>query len=168
MTIVVEEGTGNPLANSYVSSEFASEYLLLDPKKLDWELVDDEIAENMLILASEMLDLQYNWHGTKTNPDSGLRFPRTGLVNRDGVPYPSDQVPVAIKKATAQLAYHMNQNDPLPAMAGTGISRLRVDVIDIRFDHDTHIHPFPPIVRALAGEFGSLSKNRRVHQVYAV
>jgi hypothetical protein len=77
-------------------------------------------------------------------------------------------VPVAIQKATAALAYYINQTDPLPALAGTGISRLRVDVIDIRFDHTSHTHPFPPVVRAFAGEFGNLSQNRRVHQVYAV
>ena len=168
MSIVVEDGTGNPLANSYTSEEFADGYLLLDPKKLDWDIVDPESKENLLILASESLDLQFNWYGTKTHIDSGLRFPRTGLVTRDGIAYPNDTVPVAIQKATAQLAYHINQNDPMPALLGAGISRLRVDVIDIRFEHGSTAHPFPPIVLALASEFGSLSKTRRVNQVYAV
>lgn len=168
MTLIVETGTGNPLANSYTTEEFADGYLLLDPKKLDWDILDGEGKENLLILASESLDLQFNWYGTKTFIDSGLRFPRTGLVTRDGIAYPNDTVPVAIQKATAQLAYHINQNDPMPALTGAGISRLRVDVIDIRFDHSATAHPFPPIVLALASEFGSLSKTRRVNQVYAV
>lgn len=168
MTLVVETGSGNPLANSYTTVEFADGYLLLDPRKSDWEFMDDDSKENLLILSSEFIDLQFNWYGSKTHIDSGLRFPRTGLVTRDGASYPSDAVPTAIQKATAQLAYYINSNDPMPALSGIGIDRLRVDVIDIRFNHNAQAHPFPPVVLALASEFGILSKTRRVNQVYSV
>jgi hypothetical protein len=166
--MIVEDGTGLPAANSYCDVDFADEYLLLDPKKADWAILIDDTKEALLILGSEALDLQFIWNGIKTYANSGLRFPRTGIFGRDGQEFPGDEIPTNIKKATAEMAYFINTNNPMPFATGAGISRLRVDVIDIRFDSSTRTHPFPPKVLALAGEFGVPPKYSRVNQIAAI
>lgn len=167
-SLVPEDGTGLTDANSYCTLEFANDFLALDTRKHDWFLLDDTHRENLLMVAAETLDNYYTWVGAKAVATSGLSFPRTGVYDREGTELASDSVPVQLQKANAILAHFLKDNDPFEIAVGSGISRLKVDVIDIRFDKNLLAHPLPLQVRSLCGMLGRLPDRRKVQQIPVV
>lgn len=158
---VVEDGTGLSNATSFCSLDFADTFLTLGGKRLEWMIMPTTSREEFLIQASYLLDEQYKWKGQRTVSTSGLRWPRSGVRDRDGIPFDQNEIPLSLQKATAVLAYHLSRGFELQGTPGAGLTRLRVDVIDLRFDHKTAEHPFPAEIRSLLGEIGTLPTGRK-------
>lgn len=135
--MVVEDGTGLTNSNSYVTLQEAEDYLSIKSASA-FEIWDAEIdQENFLMLATRLLDQRANFQGSKTVQASALRWPRTGVSDRDGISLAYDEVPPAIKAATIEIAYHLlSQNvDPsLPTQKSDGqIASIKADVVEIKY-----------------------------------
>lgn len=97
-TLIVETGTGNPDANSYVTASFVRDYLegrgVVVP-------ADDKLIP-LIIQAADYMECIPRYAGRKTNYEQALQYPRTGVrIDRQGVPI--DAIPVALQRAQAQL-----------------------------------------------------------------
>lgn len=104
-TLIVETGSGNPDANSYVPADFVRNYLegrgVVAP-------ADDKLIP-LIVQAADFMECIPRYKGRKTNPDQALAYPRAGLRS-NGQPLPEDSIPAQLKKAQAQLVMDQVQS----------------------------------------------------------
>lgn len=98
VTIIVEDGSCVPNANSYIDVEYATQYL----EDRGLTVPAEGKLKPMLINAMDFMESLNRYKGKRTNQDQELQFPRSGLYS-DGVEIPGNTIPVAIKRAQAQL-----------------------------------------------------------------
>lgn len=103
MALIIENGTGLPDANSYVSIEEADAYL--GARNLtNWTGQSEEVKEAALINATDYLNLTYGHRiaGIPLSIAQSMIFPTTRYL----------VVPTQVKKATMELAYY-SLSEPL-------------------------------------------------------
>ncbi|MFM7009113.1 MAG: DnaT-like ssDNA-binding protein [Betaproteobacteria bacterium] len=161
--MVVEDGTGLSNANSYVTLQEAEDYLSIKSASA-FEIWDAELdQENYLMQATRVLDQRAHFTGYKTVSTSALRWPRSGVSDRDGVSLSYDVIPNPIKAATIEIAYHLlSQNiDPsLPTQTSDGqISSIKADVIEIKYVSGTAgpVNHFPLGINSILQGLGSIA-----------
>ena len=133
-TLVVETGAGLSNSNSYVTVAEADTYLSTNKYYSAWADYDDEDKANVLIIASRLIDSYMNWFGTKTVESSAMRWPREGVYSLDGVEISSVSIPQNLKNAVCEFAYTQYSTNREQESGSLGISELKVDVIELKFD----------------------------------
>ena len=127
MALVVEDGTGLPTANSYLSVATADAY--------HTEICNEGWGggqtkkEAALIRATRWIDQHFDFlggrivlgDGTVTNLPQALNWPREGVVHEEGFAISPDTVPTEIVQATAEVALAvMDYGDLEPSAAPGG------------------------------------------------
>ena len=82
--MIVENGTGLPNADSYVSVEFADSYFSARGVS-EWTALTQAKKEQALIRATDFIDSIYQWYGKKATSEQALRFPRVNLTDYEGM-----------------------------------------------------------------------------------
>jgi len=140
-TIIVEDGSIVPNANSYVSAAELTTYasnrgitLTLPP-------------ETLLIRAMDYIEsLQYQ--GYRVSQDQPLQWPRY-CVYVDKCLIDSDVIPMQLKNALMQTAISIDEgNDPLATQTQT-VKRERVDVIEVEYMDGSSSAPIIKTVNAM-------------------
>ncbi len=104
MPIIVEDGTGKDLAESYASVEDLNAYgTAYNPPA---ERVDDVEKERALRRATLWIDASYQgrWKGRRATALQALAWPRVGAVDPEGFPITSHAVPRGVVHATIEVA----------------------------------------------------------------
>jgi len=102
MALIVEDGTGLPDSDSYISLTDARSYAAAYGVTLP---TDDTAAEVALRQGAAYVDMQEGcFTGTRLNETQALAWPRYGAVNAYGFAIPSDSVPAAMKYAQVYAA----------------------------------------------------------------
>lgn len=107
MALIVEDGTGLPLAESYVSLADANTYVLARGLTFPITGGDTALAEAALRRASTWLDgyTLPRLCGLRTKlRGQGLQWPRVGVTDREGNGILADEIPVEIINATIEAA----------------------------------------------------------------
>lgn len=104
ITLVIEDGTGLPHANSYITVDEAKAYAESRGVTLG---TDDSIAAN-LVLAADYMETTGPYKGFVYSDMQGLEFPR-----RERAGGPSLGVPEKVKKAQAQLLLDIKESGAL-------------------------------------------------------
>lgn len=161
MELIVEDGTGLLDATSYVSVNEADDYLSVRPNYNVWDLAENQ--EELLMWATRLLDQRTSWQGFKQVEGSALRWPRYGAKDRDGMLVPYDSVPVPVKSATIEIAFHLlTQNvDPSAPISTSGeIKRVKADVVEVEYFEGTAratTNYFPVGINDILFGLGSIS-----------
>jgi len=100
----VETGAGLENSTSYCSLLVADGYNARHVDGDSWEFRDDAEKEILLQAATTMIQDGVSWFGRRTRRTQALDWPRTGLCDRDGWTVPSNEIPLAVSYATAELA----------------------------------------------------------------
>lgn len=118
MTIIVEDGTGRPDAESYVSVEGANSYHLNRGNAAWAGLASDTVREQMLRRATDYMEQAYagQWKGDRATDTQALSWPRSGVVVH-GYSVASDVVPLAVQRACAELALRAISGDLSPDLS---------------------------------------------------
>jgi hypothetical protein len=101
MALIVEDGTGDPDANSYVSQADASAYLALMGVTL-WAALTSDEKDAKLIMAKLLVDdgATYIYDGDRVGTEQSGEWPRLGATyGRTGPEVPSDTIPPEIRRA---------------------------------------------------------------------
>jgi hypothetical protein len=125
MALVVEEGLGEPLANTYMLQVDFELYA----ETLNWDIsaYSDEQIESALIQGTRAIDNWVKYPGVKTwGSEQGLFWPRkagwieygvfvndpymTNITDAEGLIIDVDEIPRPILQATAEAAYRELQN----------------------------------------------------------
>lgn len=133
--IIVEDGSGVPNANSYVT---VTEYrAYATPRGVSLPVSDAEV-ETQLILATDYLE-SLSWLGMPTYDDQALTWPRDEI--RIGCSLiADDMIPNKIKLAQMQLAIQVNAGiDLMPSVAGGTASIVREKVGPLETEYATSL-----------------------------
>ena len=110
MSIVVEDGSNVPGANSYVSLEDARLILVSLGQNLN---IDDDIAEQQILNGSRYIEaFRQNFKGWKAISSQVMQWPRSGVVI-DESPIDPDVIPQDLIDAQVFAAYEYAQGQTL-------------------------------------------------------
>lgn len=161
LTLVVEDGTGLTTANSYVTRAEASEILEANILAFPtWSALSGDAQDATLIYATRYLDARARWEGVKTFSASALRWPRTGVVDRDGETVADNVVPFQVKQATAELARFLAVTDLANFRGQDGLKQITADVVTLIFNEDYRLPKMPSEIQFLIQGLGSVAGNR--------
>jgi hypothetical protein len=166
MTLIVEDGTGLPNAESYISVASASIYFSARGNTL-WPS-DVPTCEAALRLATDyMLGLyRMRWDGFRTSQTQALDWPRSFVPRPDlvggyyGYPnyYATNVVPIEVQQACAELALRYIVNGDLaPDIAHEDVTTsVKVGPIEIQYAPGASpLVTFTAVNRKLAPFFGT-------------
>lgn len=161
--LIVENGTGRPDANTYVTLEQAKQYFI--GRRLHssaWTAATTAQKQTALRQASMLLDAEFTWGGLPLKEDQGLSWPRVNAFDRNGRRR-DGEVPKEVKSATCELAFYLLQEERLLARQGVGLKRLRVDVIEFEYSEKGGTSPetFPSYVARMVHGLGQAVRGRR-------
>lgn len=167
MAITVEDGTGLSTADSYATVAEADAYFDIIPGFSEtWSDLSATTKENWLKLSTRVLDARTNWEGTKYVEDSALRWPRSGVVDRDGISVATTVVPTPVKHAVFELVRILEAEDITSGQDIERLKFLKVDVLELEYqegDSQSRIPDYIDYVLAGLGNFlsgGRMTFNR--------
>ena len=112
--------------------------------------------EAALVWASRILDYTFDWSGDKYTIEQAMRWPRWAVLDRDGQLFDSNEIPVELKNAASELARLLITTDRSAESGTEGLSKLKVDVIELTFDKLDRIDTIPDEVYQMISHLGSL------------
>lgn len=145
---IVEDGTAKTDAVSLCSLEDANDYHA-KRGNATWATLTSGLRQTLLVKATDYLQQVYRmrWKGVRVSATQALDFPRNFMEREDyeastingyqmlggNYYYPSDDVPVEVINACAELAYKANSETLAPDLSRATI-REKVDVIEVEYD----------------------------------
>lgn len=125
MAIIVEDGTGKPDANSFVSVDEFKEYA--EARGVDSGKYNDAaISSNLLLGAEYITALEPKFQGFRSNVEQGLAFPRVN-VSYNGQSVSPVSVPRAVK--LAQMSAAMSAIEGLKLFPTADAAPIKEDTI---------------------------------------
>ena len=110
--------------NSYSSIDDANTYHSERLHNSEWSDADNAVRESALVWASRTLDEKYDWQGSPTDTDNGLRWPRSYVYDRDETLLDSATIPAFLARATAELALELVKSDIFQNSDSFGIRKV--------------------------------------------
>ena len=134
-TIVVTAGDRS--ANSYCSRAVADTYHEDRLHASTWTAASDDTKDAALIMATRVLDQQFQWAGLRSTPGThGLEWPRNGLLNDEGdLALDRATIPQRLQEATAEFARLLIDSDTTvtSGTAGGAITSLKAGSVKIDY-----------------------------------
>ena len=142
LTLIKEDGTGKVDANSYASAADADAYHDGHLYASAWTAATTPNKEKALVMATRLIDGEYQFNGFKRSDAQALQWPRercddpdrsgvgivagvlSGSFGRDAW-LPSDAVPARVVQATCELARELIVADRTAAPPGEGVTLVR-------------------------------------------
>jgi hypothetical protein len=134
---------GGATSNSYLSIAAADTLAETMLGTLAWTTATTDEKTRALITATRGLDT-LTWIGDRTTDTQALDWPRTDAIC-DGIEYPDDELPEAIKYSTFDLANALlttptllqsptgTSGELIPGIPNRDLSRLKLDVMEIEW-----------------------------------
>lgn len=135
MTLIIEDGTGKPGAESYASAAD----LVMYAGKFGVTIPADELTQEALLRRAALAMDGMTWKGRKTNSEQALSWPRRG-VELDYEIKPDNYLPARIQYGQMALAAEIYQDDIDPVDQRQGaVIRERVEgAVDVEYAPISH------------------------------
>jgi hypothetical protein len=153
VTLIVEPGTGLPTANSYATVDWADSYFGGRLHADVWTDASTADKTTSLVWATQLLDERVTWFGIRTRSDQALGWPRYGVSDRDGYLVASDAVPLAVRRATAELARLLLIEDRTAERDTIGFSSLKAGPLELEIDRLDQRLLIPAFVMAMLAPY---------------
>lgn len=161
-TFVVEDGSGISDANSYVTTEYADDYIAANPfASEEWLALDDDAKEKLLVRSTGYLDSITLWHGHRVDDESGLRWPRWGAIDEDGFEIANDSIPSILQNAVCEFAQYLMSTDWTAPQATRGMTLLEVDSVKMEWTKNWVRPSVPPVIVMMLSPIGVVNKGIR-------
>ena len=153
----VEDGAGLSNATSYVSVEDADDILIMNIHAAPaWMALSLDVKQRLLSWASRYLDERARWFGRKTVETAALRFPRSGVRDRDGIHIDANEIPRQLRVATAEMARYLIDADRTVERDQDALISLKADVVEMEFVEGYRLPKVPEHVGYLLQGLGSI------------
>lgn len=143
--MALDATVGGASANSYLTVADATAILADRPRVDLWDDADPEDQAKYLVWATQLIEDQVCWKGTRTTTTQALQWPRIGVETRDHDAFiPDNIIPSFLKRATALEALYLLRSDPtaLPANeTARGIKSVTADTVAVEFAEPGKIIP---------------------------
>ena len=134
LTLIKEDGTGKVDANSYATAADGDAYHDGHLYATAWTGATTPNKEKALVMATRLIDGEYQFNGFKRSDAQALQWPRercpdpdrsgvglvAGVLSGGFAWLPSDAVPVRVLQATCELARELIVADRTAAPPGEG------------------------------------------------
>ena len=161
VVVIVEDGSGLPNANSYVSVADADVYFATRPRSTAWTALSTDDKGAHLIHATRILDASTVWEGTRMSQTQALEFPRTPDD------FSSAAVPDPIITALCELAIALVSSDITGSADQDPLKEIKVGPITLVSDSKP-ISPstLPQFVRDLIAPWGAAKSKASTVRLY--
>src|ERR1035437_6828997 len=169
ITLVKEDGTGKTDANSYADVADGDAYHAGHLYASAWTGATDDQKAAALVMATRLIDAEFQFNGTRTNAVQGLQWPRAKCPEPDNVHVPLsvllpipydyvqyDTVPKAVVQAACELARELLITDRTAAPAGEGLKYYNAGGVQTGYDKTDTRPVISPVAQAMLIKFGSL------------
>lgn len=150
MALVVEDGTGKPDAEAYMSVADADAYHAARGNAA-WAALDEPAKEAALRKGADFMGQAYGgqWQGARVSATQALDWPRSGVVAY-GFDVASDVVPAAVARANAEFALRASTGELLADQSRL-TKREKVGPIEVEYaDYATAATTYPAVNGLLA------------------
>lgn len=155
VTLVVEDGSGKTNANTYVSRAEATTYHDAHLYADAWTDADVADQDRALAMATQLIDDYFPFEGGKVTETQALEWPRWNATDRDGWAIDGDEIPTAVKNATAELARWLLAENRTADDDTKGFKRMKVGPLELETDRTDRKPVLPGVVRQMLRPFGA-------------
>ena len=168
LTLIKETGAGLVDANSYANVADGDAYHSGHLYATAWMAASDEHKAAALVMATRLIDAEYQFAGVQTTYDQALAWPRYRCPDPDRDPMmrigrllvwenwlPENIVPKNVSAATCELARELLVADRTAAPLGEGLKYQNVGSTQTGFDKTDRRPMMPALVQAMLAKFGS-------------
>jgi hypothetical protein len=129
VAFIVEDGTGIEDANAYVDEDFVKNYFMGERLTQFIELED---KESVIVSATQLVDISYDWIGGRKSLEQGLNWPRT---EAELYGFIAEGIPSAVKKATCEAVWlSMTEESLFSNENNREVARERVEgAVDVSY-----------------------------------
>jgi hypothetical protein len=169
LTVIKETGAGLADANSYASVADGDAYFEGHLYATAWTGATSDTKAAALVMATRLIDAQYQFLGYRANESQALQWPRTecpdpdrggrtwtvlGPVVSNCVPY--DSVPEAVVQATCELGRELIIEDRTAAPPGEGLATVINGSVTTRYSKSDTRPIISHVAQAMLAKYGAL------------
>jgi hypothetical protein len=171
LTLIKEDGTGKADANSYADVADGDAYHEAHLYAAAWAAATQANKEKALVLATRLIDAEYQFNGFKVSSSQALQWPREKCVDPDrnatvglsflggsGAYVDADTVPKAVLDATCEMARELLISDRTGDPIGEGLQYTRMADSAMTFDKDDRRPVISHLAQSLLAKYGRLIK----------
>jgi hypothetical protein len=168
LTLIKETGAGLANANSYADVDDGNAYHDGHLYTSAWTGAGDDQKAVALVMASRLIDAEFQFNGTRTNAVQGLQWPRAKCPEPDNVHVPLsvllpipydyvqyDTVPKAVVQATCELARELLITDRTIAPAGEGLKYYISGGVQTGYDKTDRRPVLSQVAQVMLAKYGS-------------
>ena len=167
LTLIKETGAGLVDANSYADVADGNAYHNGHLYATAWTGASDDQKAVALVMASRLIDAEWQFNGTRTNAVQGMQWPRARCPEPDAIhvplqvllPIPSDfvrfdSVPKAVTDATCEMARELLIADRTAAPAGEGLKYQNVGGTQTGYDKTDRRPVLSQVAQVMLAKYG--------------
>ena len=167
LTLIKEDGTGKTDANSYADLVDGNAYHDGHLYASAWTAAPDSQKAVALVMASRLIDAEFQFNGTRTNAVQGMQWPRARCPEPDAIhvplqallPIPSDfvrfdSVPKAVGQATCEMARELLITDRTAAPAGEGLKYYNNSSVQTGYDKTDRRPVLSQVAMVMLAKYG--------------
>ena len=168
LTLIKEDGTGKTDANAYADLTDGNAYHDGHLYASAWTAATDAQKAVALVMASRLIDAEFQFNGTRTNAVQSLQWPRARCPEPDAIhvplqvllPIPSDfvrydSVPKAVVQATCEMARELLIVDRTAAPAGEGLKYYNNAAVQTGYDKNDKRPVLSQVAQVMLTKYGS-------------
>ena len=164
LTLTKEDGTGKADANSYANVADGDAYHEGHLYATAWTGATSDQKAAALVMATRVIDAEYQFNGVKVDAEQALQWPREGCHDPDadgwaGGTVADCVVPKVVIEATCEMARELLVADRTAAPAGEGLKYANVGTTQTGYDKEDRRPVISHVARAMLGKFGSLLRS---------
>jgi hypothetical protein len=161
LTLKKEDGSGFADANAYADVADGDAYHEGHLYASAWTGASSDDKAKALVMATRLIDAEYQFGGVKVSDAQTLQWPREGCRNEDGEDeLASDAVPKAVADATCEMARELLVADRTAAPAGEGLKYANVGTTQTGYDPKDRRPVISHVAQAMLAKFGSLLRSK--------
>ncbi len=169
LILIKETGAGLANANSYADLADANAYHDGHLYASAWTAATDAQKSTALVMASRLIDAEFQFNGTRTVESQSLQWPRTNCLDPDKAPnpvltslvllsdpfVPANILPKAVVQATCEMARELLIADRTVAPAGEGLKYQNVGTTQTGYDKTDRRQVLSQVAQVMLAKYGS-------------
>jgi len=173
LTLIKEDGTGKADANAYANVADGDAYHAGHLYASAWTAASADNKAVALVMASRLIDAEYQFGGVKTTDSQAMQWPRyrcpdpdrdsmmgVGLLLTSENWVPENLVPKPVVQAACELARELIIVDRTAAPAGEGLKYYNNASVQTGYDKADKRPVIPAVVQAVLAKYGALIKSK--------
>ena len=165
LILVKEDGTGKADANAYANAADGDGYHDGHLYASAWTAATTPNKEKALVMATRLIDSQYQFGGTRTKDSQALQWPREGCRDPDadgwnGGTVLDNVVPKAVVDAMCELARELLIADRTAAPAGEGLKYFNDGTQQTGYDKADRRPVVSRVAQVMLDKYGAMVSGR--------